>query len=84
MTIDEQLAYLVVLELLEPLSPAQRKNLYRNWWREIAHDRALVCGSSGRILRRLSGYIDLSEPEGSRFIEKEFAAVRAAIEDERE
>lgn len=84
MTVNERFAYLLLLQALQPLCPGERKELYKQWWRGIAHDRALVCGSEGRILRRLSGYIDLSEPEGSRFIEKELAAVREAIAKERE
>lgn len=84
MTVNERFAYLLLLQALKPLSPGERKELYRQWWRGMAHDRALVCGPEGRILRRLSGYIELSEPEASGFIEKELAEVREAIEKERE
>ena len=72
------------LVALKPLSPAKRKERYGDWWSEIAHDRALICGYEGLALRRLRWCTVVDEPTVSRFIGNELAVVREAIEVERE
>lgn len=84
---DDFLRYLeseeAKLVALEPLSHEERENLYRSWWREIAHDIDRVRGPEGIELGRLAGFVAISDPTASQLIRRKLAHVRDAIEVER-